>query len=60
MHPVREVSIGNFRIGGNHPLALIAGAVRDLEQSACSDDGLALLVVPAKFDRQINDNDNIE
>jgi 2-dehydro-3-deoxyphosphooctonate aldolase (KDO 8-P synthase) len=25
MHPAREISIGNFRIGGNHPLVLIAG-----------------------------------
>jgi 2-dehydro-3-deoxyphosphooctonate aldolase (KDO 8-P synthase) len=25
MHPAREISIGNFRIGGNRPLVLIAG-----------------------------------
>jgi 2-dehydro-3-deoxyphosphooctonate aldolase (KDO 8-P synthase) len=25
MHPAREISIGNFRIGGNQPLVLIAG-----------------------------------
>ena len=25
MHPAREISIGNFRVGGNQPLALIAG-----------------------------------
>src|ERR1700737_1103433 len=25
MHPAREISIGSFRIGGNHPLVLIAG-----------------------------------
>src|ERR1700686_5032744 len=25
MHPAREISIGNFRIGGNHPLVLISG-----------------------------------
>ena len=25
MHPAREISIGNFRIGGDHPLVLIAG-----------------------------------
>jgi 2-dehydro-3-deoxyphosphooctonate aldolase (KDO 8-P synthase) len=25
MHPAREISIGSFRIGGNQPLALIAG-----------------------------------
>jgi len=25
MHPAREISIGTFRIGGNHPLVLIAG-----------------------------------
>src|SRR5579872_7510696 len=25
MHPAREISIGNFRIGGNHSLVLIAG-----------------------------------
>jgi len=25
MHPAREISIGNFRIGGNQPLLLIAG-----------------------------------
>ena len=25
MHPAREISVGNVRIGGNHPLVLIAG-----------------------------------
>jgi 2-dehydro-3-deoxyphosphooctonate aldolase (KDO 8-P synthase) len=25
MHPAREISVGNFRIGGNQPLVLIAG-----------------------------------
>jgi hypothetical protein len=33
MHPALEISIGNFWIGGNHRLALIAGpSVIEIEE----------------------------
>jgi 2-dehydro-3-deoxyphosphooctonate aldolase (KDO 8-P synthase) len=51
MHPAREISIGNFRIGGNQPLVLIAGpcVIESEAHALMMADRLAEIAARAKM-----------